>query len=204
MSKIERLLQSYKPDDVDKYIRTIISEFDGKIKDLETQKHSLVKDSVGLEDKVQKLTKEIKAYKSKEMLISDTLIRATESAENIIKSATKESEKIIQEAEHKANKLKEEALEELNVLKAEIEETENNRNRVIEEIKSGLNKEKEDHELWTASKIKELDEEYLRKLGEHDSVCAELNEKYSRLNNEYNKFKAVLLDKLEELKVILG
>ncbi len=226
MAKVERLLQSYKPEDVDKYINTLMSEFSTKYKGLEQQRSSLVSDMMNLNNRIQQLSREVKEYERQKMLIAESIIKAKESSDSIMQSALSEKERIEQEAEAQAEAavsaaekealiireqakthaqaVTDEAQQKLDKIQVETADALKNRNMVIDEIKSSIDAEKQEYESSTMEKMKAIEAEYNNRFEEHKQACAKLEEEFRKKKTEVQEFKTLVIQKLEDLKHILS
>ena len=117
MEKFSYETNGYNRSEVNQFVSDVISETEGIITRVKSQR-----------DEIEKLKKELEHYKELESTLNKAIIKAEETSDNIKKMAREESNIIIDNAKHNASRIVNEAL-----IKAEkIEATED---EIVEKMK---------------------------------------------------------------------
>lgn len=203
MAKAVRMLDSYKPEDVDKYIGSLIAEFDKKCKELNDKVYSLTKDYQSMTAEVKAMKKEVEEYDSRKALIADSILNAKVFSEKIITEANEEKERILAEAREMAEQTVASTTEEVEKL---VKETQANIARDKEEAENELNTIK--NEIDNALKNREevlskMEEELMTRYNEirenHRKACMELDVELGNKKTEYNSFLDTVREKINQL-----
>lgn len=99
MEKFSYETNGYNRSEVNQFVSDVISETEGIITRVKSQR-----------DEIEKLKKELEHYKELESTLNKTIIKAEETSDNIKKMAREESNMIIDNAKHNASRIVNEAL----------------------------------------------------------------------------------------------
>ena len=187
----KRLLSSYKPDAVDTYINSILSEFDSKFCANESERLVLKDEVLQLKNKIKTMEVEVNEYREKKDLIGSTLLSVTEELENSKRIAKIDAERVLSDAETEAKRRLDDANSRAEaILKdattmydAKLQEA----NTKVEEILStGQKQSREQLEL--------ANKEYQERVSELEEQLSTLKEEYDRIKDQ----KDILIEELKE------
>ena len=99
MEKFSYETNGYNRSEVNQFVSDVISETEGIITRVKSQR-----------DEIEKLKKELEHYKELESTLNKAIIKAEETSDNIKKMAREESNMIIDNAKHNASRIVNEAL----------------------------------------------------------------------------------------------
>ena len=99
MEKFSYETNGYNRSEVNQFVSDVISETEGIITRVKSQR-----------DEIEKLKKELEHYKDLESTLNKAIIKAEETSDNIKKMAREESNMIIDNAKHNASRIVNEAL----------------------------------------------------------------------------------------------
>lgn len=99
MEKFSYETNGYNRSEVNQFVSDVISETEGIITRVKSQR-----------DEIEKLKKELEHYKELESTLNKAIIKAEETSDNIKKIAREESNMIIDNAKHNASRIVNEAL----------------------------------------------------------------------------------------------
>ena len=99
MEKFSYETNGYNRSEVNQFVSDVISETEGIITRVKSQR-----------DEIKKLKKELEHYKELESTLNKAIIKAEETSDNIKKMAREESNMIIDNAKHNASRIVNEAL----------------------------------------------------------------------------------------------
>ena len=99
MEKFSYETNGYNRSEVNQFVSDVISETEGIITRVKSQR-----------DEMEKLKKELEHYKELESTLNKAIIKAEETSDNIKKMAREESNMIIDNAKHNASRIVNEAL----------------------------------------------------------------------------------------------
>lgn len=99
MEKFSYETNGYNRSEVNQFVSDVISETEGIITKVKSQR-----------DEIEKLKKELEHYKELESTLNKAIIKAEETSDNIKKMAREESNMIIDNAKHNASRIVNEAL----------------------------------------------------------------------------------------------
>lgn len=99
MEKFSYETNGYNRSEVNQFVSDVISETEGIITRVKSQR-----------DEIEKLKKELEHYKELESALNKAIIKAEETSDNIKKMAREESNMIIDNAKHNASRIVNEAL----------------------------------------------------------------------------------------------
>lgn len=99
MEKFSYETNGYNRSEVNQFVSDVISETEGIITRVKSQR-----------DEIEKLKKELEHYKELESTLNKAIIKAEEASDNIKKIAREESNMIIDNAKHNASRIVNEAL----------------------------------------------------------------------------------------------
>lgn len=99
MEKFSYETNGYNRSEVNQFVSDVISETEGIITRVKSQR-----------DEIEKLKKELEHYKELESTLNKAIIKAEETSDNIKKMAREESNIIIDNAKHNASRIVNEAL----------------------------------------------------------------------------------------------
>lgn len=99
MEKFSYETNGYNRSEVNQFVSDVISETEGIITRVKSQR-----------DEIEKLKKELEHYKKLESTLNKAIIKAEETSDNIKKMAREESNMIIDNAKHNASRIVNEAL----------------------------------------------------------------------------------------------
>ena len=99
MEKFSYETNGYNRSEVNQFVSDVISETEGIITRVKSQR-----------DEIEKLKKELEHYKELESTLNKAIIKAEETSDNIKKMAREESNMIIDNAKHNASRIVNDAL----------------------------------------------------------------------------------------------
>lgn len=125
-----RTFRGYDEDEVDKFLDSIIDEFE-----------RLYKENAEIKEHESALVDQIDQYKTMEKTLKDTLVTAQKTADDVIVNAQKKAELIVHESEIKAKQIIDEANNSVISIKKELEDNKKQFKVFKNKFKSLLNSE---------------------------------------------------------------
>src|SRR5699024_5680613 len=104
------LIRGYNTESVDRFMDEIIADYE-----------KTYKENIELKDKINRLSDQIRQYKTLETTLKDTLIIAQSTADEVNSSARKKAENIVKNAELDGEKLIEKARQDVQNIKKQYE-----------------------------------------------------------------------------------